>query len=153
MHSSLSFTVATFFCLSASTLAASSCKAIPSSAEWPAAAAWDALNTTVAGRLLKPLAPAAACHSDQPNYDADACQNVKNNFKSGTFHSNHPTSSMWQNYNNYSCMPDATAPCSGAGYPVYVVAVQNANDVKAAVDFARTNKIRLNIKSTGHDFL
>ena len=50
-------------------------------------------------------------------------------------------------------MPDANAPCSGDGYPVYVVAAQNEEDIKAAVDFARSKKIRLNIKSTGHDFL
>lgn len=56
---------------------------------------------------------------------------------------------MWQNYNNYSCSPEPNAPCTNAGYPVYVVAAKNADDVKAAVDFARTRNIRLNIKSTG----
>jgi hypothetical protein len=60
---------------------------------------------------------------------------------------------MWQNYNNYSCMPDAAAPCTGAGYPVYVVAARTAGDVKAAVDFARAKGVRVNIKSTGHDFV
>lgn len=60
---------------------------------------------------------------------------------------------MWQNYNNYSCTPDANSSCSGAGYPVYVAEVNTAEDVKSAVDFAREKKIRLNIKSTGHDFL
>lgn len=50
-------------------------------------------------------------------------------------------------------MPDAAAPCSGAGYPVYVVAAKTGSDVQAAVNFARTKGVRLNIKSTGHDFV
>lgn len=50
-------------------------------------------------------------------------------------------------------MPDAAAPCTGAGYPVYVVAARTAGDVKAAVDFARAKGVRVNIKSTGHDFV
>jgi hypothetical protein len=131
----------------------SSCKALPSSPEWPDEAAWAALSTAVGGRLQKPLPIGSVCHPTMPDYNPEACQEVTNKFKTGSFHSNHPTSSMWQNYNNYSCMPDPQAPCSNAGYPVYVVAAQSAQDVKAAVDFARTNHIRLNIKSTGHDFL
>lgn len=49
-------------------------------------------------------------------------------------------------------MPNGGA-CTNTGYPVYVVAAEEASDVKAAIDFARSHGIRLNVKSTGHDFL
>jgi hypothetical protein len=146
MHSLVSFFSLSFFLFSAS---AQVCRVVPSSPEWPAESAWAALNATVAGRLLKPLAPAAACHRNMPNYDPEACEQITNRFKLGSFHTDHPTSSMWQNYNNYSCMPDTAAPCSSNGYPVYVVGAKSAQDIQAAVNFARTNNIRLNIKSTG----
>jgi hypothetical protein len=150
MHSLLSFLSVSFFFTWSNAQASASCKIVPSSPEWPAESAWAALNATIAGRLMKPLAPAAACHRDQPNYDASECEEITSRFKVGSFHTDHPTSSMWQNYNNYSCMPDAAAPCSNTGYPVYVVAARSAQDVQAAVNFARKNRIRLNIKSTGY---
>jgi hypothetical protein len=149
MHSLLSFLFVSFFFTYSNAQASTSCKVVPSSPQWPAESAWATLNATITGRLMKPLAPAAACHRDQPNYDAGACEEITDNFKRGKFHTDHPTSSMWQNYNNYSCMPDAAATCSSSGYPVFVVAATSAKDVQAAVNFARTNKIRLNIKSTG----
>jgi hypothetical protein len=129
---------------------------------------------------MQPLPPAAACHRDQANYNTEDCAEVNSQWKNTEFHANDPISSMWQNYNNYSCMPDAASSCSNAGYPVYVVAARTGQDVVAAVNFARTKNIRgmstiprpsdssihtfldlstanksgaVNIKSTGHDFL
>lgn len=55
--------------------------------------------------------------------------------------------------NNDSCLPDASAPCSGLGYPVYVVNASTADDIKLAVAFARDNHVRLNVKASGHDYL
>ena len=55
--------------------------------------------------------------------------------------------------NNDSCIPDLSGPCNGLGYPVYVVNASSADDVKVAVDFARENVIRLNVKASGHDYL
>jgi hypothetical protein len=129
------------------------CKAMPGTTEWPSLADWAALNDTVHGRLLKPDPPAAVCHKDHPAYDMGACLSLELGWWFSGWHSQHPTSGMWQNYNNYTCSVDSTAPCTNDGYPVYVVKAIEAGDVKAAVDFARTRNIRLNIKSTGHDFL
>jgi hypothetical protein len=125
------------------------CKVVPGGPNWPSTEQWGALNTAVRGRLSKPPPPAAACHRSQPGYNAAACAAVQAGWKDANWHVDHPTSNMWQNYNNYSCMPDATSPCSSAGYPIYVVAAREASDVKAAVDFARMFNVRLNIKSTG----
>lgn len=41
--------------------------------------------------------------------------------------------------------------CSGDGYPAYVVNATTAQHVKAAIDFARENNVRLTVKNTGHD--
>jgi hypothetical protein len=133
--------------------AAKQCKAAPGTAEWPSSTDWASLNKTVNGRLLKPDPPAASCHKSHPSYSSTACSSLKLGWWFSGWHSQHPTSSMWQNVNNYSCVPDSTAPCTNDGYPVYVVEAREVSDVKAAVDFARTKNIRLNIKSTGHDFL
>ncbi|KAJ5619478.1 hypothetical protein N7510_003462 [Penicillium lagena] len=69
------------------------------------------------------------------------------------FHQDNPVSTAWNNMNNDSCLPNTTAPCSGLGYPVYVVNATSANDIKLAIDFARENNVRLNIKASGHDYL
>lgn len=129
------------------------CKAVPGTAEWPSSTEWASLNKTVNGRLLKPDPPAASCHRNHPSYSSTACASLKLGWWFSGWHDHHPTSTLWQNVNNYSCVPDGLAPCSNDGYPVYVVEARQASDVKAAVDFARPKNIRLNIKSTGHDFL
>jgi hypothetical protein len=139
--------------LPANSSATKQCKAVPGTAEWPSSTDWTNLNKTVNGRLLQPAPPAAACHKDHPSYSLTACASLKLGWWFSGWHDQHPTSSMWQNYNNYSCVPDSAAPCTNNGYPVYVVDAREPSDVKAAVDFARTKNVRLNIKSTGHDFL
>jgi FAD/FMN-containing dehydrogenase len=60
---------------------------------------------------------------------------------------------MENNWNNDTCLPIATYPCSGQGYPIYVVNATCAEDVKKGVDFARENNVRLVVKGTGHDYL
>jgi len=130
------------------------CKNIPGSANWPSDAEWAKLKTAVGGRLLKPPAPAAGCHRNSvDSAGAASCALVTSEWHTAQFHVDHPTSTLWQNWNNYSCSPDTRSQCSTAGYPVYVVAVKQTSDIKAAVNFAREKNIRLNIKETGHDFL
>lgn len=131
------------------------CKNIPGTLNWPPDGEWVKLKTAVGGRLIKPAAPAAGCHRNAGINTAGAksCADVNAGWHTAHFHLEHPTSTLWQNWNNYSCPPDATSQCSTTGYPVYVVAASQSADVKAAVDFARMKNIRLNIKGTGHDFL
>jgi hypothetical protein len=131
------------------------CKSIPGEAGWPAEQDWAILNQQVKGRLLKPIPPAAGCHkTEYLSVARQSCALISLGFKDSQWHAKNPVSNMWQNWNNYSCMPSPNGgSCSTSGYPVYVVEAREASDVKAAVDFARTRNIRLNIKSTGHDFL
>ncbi|KAF1808507.1 FAD-binding domain-containing protein [Eremomyces bilateralis CBS 781.70] len=133
--------------------AAPQCKVLPGSQEWPSQTDWEDLNDKVEGNLLRPSAPAAPCHPDQSSYDPAECDRILAGWQDTDWHSNHPTSTMWQNYNDFSCMPNINASCSTAGYPIYVIAAKTAKHVKAGVDFARTKNIRLNIKSSGHCFL
>jgi hypothetical protein len=129
------------------------CKPVPGDAKWPSESEWTILNATVSGRLLRPAPPAAACHAGRPEYNMTACDAVKKSFRDSDWHAKDPVSNMWQNWNNYSCTPIAGAGCSGTGYPIFVVAAKVPEDVAEAVKFARRTGVRLNIKSTGHDFL
>ena len=128
------------------------CKATPNDLSWPGISQWTFLNHTLSGRLLHPLPPASACHSSYSDSN-ETCAEITAAWSNFTFHQNNPVSVAWNNFNNDSCLPDPSAPCSGLGYPVYVVNASSANDVKLAVDFARENNVRLNIKASGHDYL
>lgn len=129
------------------------CKASPGSSDWPTLSQWTALNSTISGRLLKPSPPGAVCHPDQPTYNSTQCPSVLSDWFTMPFQVGHPIANAWNNWNNDSCLPTATSPCSGDGYPVYVINATCKEDVKAGVDFAREHNVRLNVKSTGHDYM
>lgn len=130
------------------------CKAVPGSSGWPTPAEWATFNQSVSGALLQPPPPGGVCHPGEPNYNAAECPAVVTAWKtSWTFHEDDPISNAFNNWNNDSCLPYAGYPCSGEGYPVYVVNATTVEQVQAAINFARENNIRLNVKASGHDFL
>jgi FAD/FMN-containing dehydrogenase len=53
------------------------------------------------------------------------------------------------------CIPstNASEPCRLGNFPNYVIDASTVRHVQRAVNFARTENIRLVIKNTGHDFL
>lgn len=55
-------------------------------------------------------------------------------------------------YNDLTCPPQSSLPCSAAGYPAYVIEALSEKDIQAAINFAREHNIRLVVKGTGHDF-
>jgi hypothetical protein len=128
------------------------CKSTPDDASWPSIHQWNHLNDTLGGRLLHPPPPALQCHSTAPGSN-DTCADIKSSWSTFGFHQDNPISTAWNNMNNDSCLPTISTPCSGLGYPVYVVNATSAVDVKLAIDFARKNNIRLNVKASGHDYL
>ena len=130
-----------------------SCKATIHGAEWPSDNEWAELNRLVGGRLLKPLPAAAPCHIGSPVYDAQNCETIRKNWKSSEFHAHHPTSTLWTNVNGNSCDAEANSTCTGSGFPVYVLNATSVQDIALAVKWAQQRNIRINIKSTGHDFL
>ncbi|KAI0402490.1 hypothetical protein F4802DRAFT_575989 [Xylaria palmicola] len=129
------------------------CKAFPGTASWPSQESWATFNQSTGGKLIAPGSPpGAVCHPGEPTYDPNQCAIVTAAWGTYDFHQSNPVSNMWQQYNNDTCLVDPNTPCSGAGYPAYVVNATTAKDVKLSLDFARKHNIRVVVKSTGHDF-
>jgi FAD/FMN-containing dehydrogenase len=78
---------------------------------------------------------------------------VQDAWKSSEFHANHPTSTLWTNVNGYSCEVDASSACGSGGFPLYVLNASTAAQVARVVKWAGERNVRVNVKSTGHDFL
>jgi hypothetical protein len=113
------------------------CKATTGSPDWPSPWSWARLNESIGGRLLQPTPPGAVCHPGQPTYNASACPAVTSGWATYDFHQNDAVSSMWNQFNNDSCLPDPSDPCSGEGYPVFVINATTAGHVKCGVDFGK----------------
>lgn len=111
-----------------------------------------AFNDSLSGRLLQHLPPAAAYYSLLPASN-DTCAKITTAWITFNFHQNDPVSDAWTNMNNDFYLPDPSAPCTRLCYPIYVVNASSAVDVKLAVEFARVNNLRVNIKASGHDYL
>jgi hypothetical protein len=150
---SLVFSFLTSLLLCLNEAQALSCKALPGTSSWPSDAEWKALNKSLSGNLLKPSPPAAVCHPSDPSYSPAACTVVTTQWTDGIFHANDPISGDFPNWNNDSCLPSPQAPCSGLGYPIYVVNASCAEHVSLGINFARKHNIRLNVKGSGHDYL
>ncbi|TDZ39238.1 FAD-linked oxidoreductase apf9 [Colletotrichum spinosum] len=122
---------------------------------WPAPKEWGRFNSSVNGRLIRSVPPAAPCYG--PARDASACEAVTKDWTSSTFHASQPTGYDYPL--NAACPPaplSANAPlanCTIGNSPVYAVDVAEEGDISTAIHFAKDNNLRLVIKSTGHDFL
>ncbi|KAF4449047.1 hypothetical protein F53441_7697 [Fusarium austroafricanum] len=130
-----------------------SCKAYPGTSDWPSQKTWSHLNDTLDGRLLAPTPPGAVCHKGWPTFDKDTCPKVAEAWKHYDLHTQNPVSVIYDQYSNWTCLPDAKYPCSASGYPAYVVNVTKPGHIKIGIDFARENNIRLIVKNTGHDYM
>ncbi|KAI0859011.1 FAD-binding domain-containing protein [Xylaria cubensis] len=129
------------------------CKAFPGTSAWPSQESWAKFNQSTGGKLIKPGSPpGAVCHPGEPTFNPDECTIVTAAWRTYDFHQNDPVSNMWQQFNNDTCLVDPSAPCSGAGYPAYVVNATTAMDVKLSFDFARKHNVRVIVKSSGHDY-
>ena len=129
------------------------CKTAPGTASWPAENEWASLNRSISGHLIKTIPPGAVCHPTQPNFNILNCPTVQAGWLTSKWHTDDPVSVIGDNWSNNTCLPVPTFPCSGEGYPVYVVNATRPEDVKKGMDFARKNNIRLIVKGTGHDYL
>ncbi|TEB03994.1 FAD binding domain-containing protein [Coprinellus micaceus] len=91
---------------------------------WPAASTWSKLNATIGGNLQVALPPGASCYNS-----------LKDEGGAGGY--------------QYS----TSATCTRGYYGTYVVLAKTRQHIKATIDFARKNNIRLVIRNTGHDFM
>ncbi|MBI2809847.1 MAG: FAD-binding oxidoreductase [Candidatus Melainabacteria bacterium] len=101
---------------------------------WPTQAEWELLNQSVGGRLIKvdsPLAKASLSPTELKDLEDPF---VIEEYPWGT------QSTGWMNGWSTAASP-------------YAVAVQNVNDIVAAVKFAKQHNVKLVVKGTGHDYL
>lgn len=129
------------------------CKPIPGDAQWPSPDVWTKLNFSLNGRLLTLPPPGAVCHPTQSTFNPVTCPIVASQWHLNSFHAANSISNTLNNWNNDSCLPFPGLPCTGDGYPRYVVDARSAEDVKKGIVFARRTGLRLIVKGTGHDYL
>lgn len=62
---------------------------------------------------------------------------------------------LWIFWTNNTCLPttNPTDQCTLGFYPEYVIRATKMEHIKAGIDFARKNNVRLVIRNTGHDFM
>ena len=111
----------------------------PAPAAWPSKAAWKQLNGAVDGNLVSINSPLAACRQAA---GSSACKNLFENIKNPYYIGDHPGLTQTLGWvDAWTTQPS-----------VYAVAARNANDIAAAVNFARENRLRLAIKGGGHSY-
>ena len=106
---------------------------------WPSEASWDQLDRDVGGRLIKVRSPLADCVGGSP--DASCEQ-------------------LFKELKNPYYLGDEVGLTQSLGWvgawtsepSVYAVAAKTTQDVVAAVNFARTNNLRLVVKGGGHSY-
>jgi FAD/FMN-containing dehydrogenase len=111
----------------------------PGDAAWPSDAAWDELSRQVDGRLIKVRSPLAACATAPSD---PACAQTFKELKNPYY------------------LGDEVGLTQSLGWvgawtsepSVYAVAARSTADVVVAVNFARTNNLRLVVKGGGHSY-
>jgi FAD/FMN-containing dehydrogenase len=111
----------------------------PGEAGWPSQTRWNALNEAVQGRLVKVADPLEVCRVPA---ESESCNALFKELRNPYFISDDlalTETSGW--LDAWTSTPSA-----------YAVKVQAPEDVVAAVNFARENKLRLVIKGGGHSY-
>ncbi|KAF5353302.1 hypothetical protein D9756_007946 [Leucocoprinus leucothites] len=139
-------------CLGANPLL-SRCKTMPGDPSWPDAAAWSRFNTSVNGRLIRTVPIASHCHG--PNYNAEECKVVRDQWHQPLFHEAYASSIQAPVFLNKSCDPFTSVDdqCIIGTYVEYSVDVASPDHVINTLKFAKEHKIRFVVKNTGHDYM
>ena len=111
----------------------------PTDAGWPSEAKWQKLKLEVNGSLIKIESPLNACKIDAK---ANACKELFRELRNPYFIGDEPA--LTQSAGLFNAWTSAPS--------IYAVAAKNADDVAAAVNFARINKLRLVVKGGGHSY-
>jgi hypothetical protein len=126
------------FAAPASAASASFSRVRPGDPNWPSEEAWAQLGSRLNGRLIKVTSPFAACGGQSEGACADFFKELRNPYYIG----------------------DEVGLTQSLGWvgawtsrpSVYAVAAESPADVVAAVNFARTNNLRLVVKGGGHSY-
>jgi FAD/FMN-containing dehydrogenase len=124
----------------AATPAPTSSRIRPSDKNWPDTAAWENLNQTVGGRLIKVESPLAGYATAK---DDAARRKILKDLQNPFYIGDQPGATQTTGW------VDAwmSAPS------VFAIAAQTTDDVVAGVNFARTNNLRLVVKGGGHSYV
>ena len=115
-------------------------RARPRDPDWPGPDTWDQLNRAVGSHLVKVKPLFAACENDPA---ASACAEVLRGIKNPYYIRDQPAATQTSGWvDAWTSQPSA-----------YAVAASSVADVAAAVNFARTHRLRLVIKGGGHSYL
>jgi FAD/FMN-containing dehydrogenase len=118
---------------------ATSSRVRPSDAAWPSKSAWKQLNETVGGNLLPVDFPLSILKTDP---DSDAAKLLLKNLKNPYYIGDQAGLTETLGWvEAWSTQPS-----------VFAVAARNAQDIAAAVNFARANNLRLAVKGGGHSY-
>ncbi|KAJ5459900.1 uncharacterized protein N7458_001452 [Penicillium daleae] len=130
------------------------CKVFPGDFWWPSSLVWTLFDKVLGGALIKTVPLAASCYSSWPEYDADTCATITDDWTNSNLHAADSASVMWPLFEGRTCLPttNASAACTVGGYSSYAVNVTNVAQIQLAVNFARNAGLRLVVKNTGHDF-
>ncbi|KAJ6527291.1 FAD-binding domain-containing protein [Mycena vulgaris] len=108
------------------------CRNIPGSPGYPSVDTWNALNSTISGRLVRVVPSAKHC-ANLPGAQVN-----------------------WEQGYNLTppslCLRNATT-CGQGDVPIYSVEAETVADIQAAMKFVSTHNLRLAVKSSGHDYL
>ncbi len=111
----------------------------PGDSEWPSAASWGKLKEQVGGNLIPVQFPLTECQSAP---SGAGCQQLFKDLGNPFFIGDTPGLTQTMGW------ADAWATRPSA----YAVAARNAEDIAAAVSFARANRLRLVVKGGGHSY-
>jgi FAD/FMN-containing dehydrogenase len=112
----------------------------PGEPGWPDPAEWARLRKRVGGRLVKVKPPFAAC---TPHPASPGCTELFRNLRDPFFIGDHVALTQTLGWT------DAWTSQASA----YAVLANSSADVAAAVNFARTHRVRLVVKGGGHSYV
>ncbi|KAL3457517.1 FAD-binding domain-containing protein [Aspergillus heterothallicus] len=131
------------------------CRCLPSDRCWPSMRNWEAFNRTINGHLLRLRPIGSACHGAE--FDQVKCDEVRANSGDALWRISQPGALIVNNWEtkgeNGTCFPDSLPEtiCEQGRVPHYAVMAESAQEVQAAVRFARRHNLRVVIRNTGHD--
>ncbi|KAL4874369.1 hypothetical protein BJY04DRAFT_212114 [Aspergillus karnatakaensis] len=131
------------------------CRCRPHESCWPSEEDWVSFNKSINGHLIRLRPVGAVCHGDE--YNEEACADVQNNTSSSSWRAAEPgalESTNWEASGEDTPDCDVAAPrdspCRQGRIPLYAALAESAEEIQAAVRFAKRQNLRVAVTNTGH---